>query len=252
MRPGPNKDNVHPCSGIIFLMAVKRVRRFIGIIILIISSILLAWGLWPSQVTQLRLQFSEIDILGKDFISSSNDQDNILVEERLYSGDRTLLIEHTSRIKQGDQGYVTFLFENIDEINPGRDVQKSLPSENLAISGDISPVIKVRLELTGTFYSPEGELLEPLKPGIPVKFRWDLRPYDDDNVSGNLWVYLVLVSTEEGEVFRRALSAQELNIDVISLFGLPGSTTRILGVIGIALGLSLVMDIISQWVKRIS
>jgi hypothetical protein len=112
-------------------------------------------------------------------------------------------------------------------------------------------VIKSRLDLAEIPHSPTGEIIAPLKTGVPVKFSWIINSREDITATGTIWLYLQMLSTEQGEIISRTLSAQELEFEVVSMLGLTGATARIIGVLGIALGFSLSMDIIGKWVKKI-
>lgn len=169
-------------------------------------------------------------------------------------GDRILIVEYPSKLRRGDSGIIALTFENMYGSTPTRDnlielSESSNPGDIL--DDDIHPVVRARLDLTGISFSPQGELIAPLKQEIPVIFTWKIHPHDEITTTGTIWLYLDFVSTNQGDIRSRALLAQEMNFEVVSMIGLAGPTARILGVLGIALGLSLSVDRIGKWVKQI-
>lgn len=236
-------------------MVLSRVRYIFATFIIIASTGFLVWGIWPNQTLQEEIPFTENDLVGNLPGMDAADLDQNLASDTLHPGDWILTVEYPSTIRRGDPGIVAITFVNTGGSTQGGGNLTDLSNARTAVEildySDLHLVIRARLDLSEIPHSPTGEILASLKPGVPVKFSWIINSREDITATGTLWLYLQMVSTEQGEIISRALSAQELEIEVVSMLGLTGTTARIFGVLGIALGISLSMDIIGKWVKKI-
>jgi hypothetical protein len=234
---------------------LSRVRYFFATFIIIVSTGFLVWGIRPNQTLREEIPFTESELVGNVPGMDAADLDQKLAWDTLRPGDWILVIEYPSTIRRGDPGIVTLTFVNADGSTQSGDTPVDLSGSRTPVEildySDPHLVMKSRLDLADIPHSPTGELIAPLKPGVPVKFSWKINSREDITATGTIWLYLQMLSTEQSEIISKALSAQELEFKVVSMLGLTGAIARIIGVLGIALGFSLSMDIIGKWVKKI-
>jgi hypothetical protein len=116
-------------------------------------------------------------------------------------------------------------------------------------------VAEARLDLAGMVVSPPDLVGEPLRPGQPVTFYWSVRPEKAGSYRGVVWLYLRFVPLDGSPESRRAVSAQVIDVEVVSLFGLKAGPARTLGLagsfLGAVLGVPFLEDLLRWlWYKR--
>jgi hypothetical protein len=116
-------------------------------------------------------------------------------------------------------------------------------------------VAEAELDLAGVDLQPSGPVSEPLLPGESVTFRWSVHPTATGSFRGTAWLFLVFTDKATGAQSRRAISAQPLQIEATTLFGLGGTAARIAGGLGAGggavLGLPLADEILKWLWNRI-
>ena len=226
-------------------MIVRKVRRFIGLSILLPSLVIWLWGVWPaSQTTRsVRVHLPVPD--------ASNNGSVV---------DRDLLLTWPVRLRVGDTGLIRLSLEGN---NKSREVAENQPNllsgttmtgshSNQTRTGNV--LAEGRLELSGMLSIPSGEVFEPLGAGERAVFFWKARPDHAGKFDGFIWLHLNSIipgGSQEGVPAvqnRSLLSAQRIEMEVDDLFGLDGSTARLLGVVGIAIGSIMLLD---SWFLKI-
>ena len=91
---------------------------------------------------------------------------------------------------------------------------------------------EARLEMGGMQVRPPDTVSEPLFPGQSVTFFWSVLPTETGRFKGTLWFYLRFVPKNGGPEVRQAISAQEIEIESTTLFGLRAEAARGLGLAG--------------------
>jgi len=92
---------------------------------------------------------------------------------------------------------------------------------------------EARLDLPHLKVFPLGEVTEPVGYGESTRFYWRIRSEKSGSASGILWLHLRLVPVAGGAERRYLVTAQQINLCSVGLFGLTGSAARLLGGIGI-------------------
>lgn len=92
---------------------------------------------------------------------------------------------------------------------------------------------EARLEMGGVQVRPPDTVSEPLLPGQSVTFFWSVQPNEAGRFKGTLWFYLRFVPKDGGPEVRQAISAQEIEIESTTLFGLRAEAARGLGLAGV-------------------
>lgn len=110
-----------------------------------------------------------------------------------------------------------------------------------------------RLDLAGMEAYREN-IREPLMPGKPAVFRWSVRAGEAGIYRGVVWLHLELVPKSGGPVNETLLMARPIEIQAVTVLGMPGDAARILGGIGIfastLLGYPFVQRWLEPWLKK--
>lgn len=95
-----------------------------------------------------------------------------------------------------------------------------------------SVLAEADLDLAGVDFQPTGPVTETLLPGESVTFRWSVHPTSPGVYRGTAWLFLIFTDRATGEQRRKAISAQPIQIEATTLFGLGGVAARIAGGLG--------------------
>ncbi len=141
----------------------------------------------------------------------------------------------TIRAGDADQAHLT--------LEPG-DLVQAVGDPDVYATDDI--LAELRLEMVGMDIYPSDTVIEPLRPGQSLPFFWSLRPRELGRLTGTLWFYLRFIPKNGGPERRQAISAQEIEIESTTLFGLQAEAARWLGLAGVfissLLGFSFFVD----------
>lgn len=192
-----------------------------------ISLIILLWGAWPfekrSRTTPILIREASIPPAATSGPGH---------EARQAS------LEWPGTMRAGDTGSIRFELE----------AARSGTALGIGPGGEADDhwLVQARLDVAGVAAVPPGEVSEPLRPGHPALFQWDVRTKKPGLYQGTLWIYSRAVPGQAGEEGleqnRQVLSAQRIEFWVISLLGLDGIQARILGVTGAVLSLLITLE----------
>jgi hypothetical protein len=185
-----------------------------GILLVLISLAVLAWGMWP--------------------VGRTSRQVSLHIPGSAAQGNYNVALTWPSRLRIGDGGVIRLVVEPTD------------PPPDFGSATKI--IVKSRLEAVGLKAVPGGESLEPLLPGRQAVFYWKVFPERDDDPEAVIWVSLLSGPSEMDASASQALqdsqllTAQKIVVRAEDLFGLDGRVVRLLGSIGIVFGLALCLD----------
>jgi hypothetical protein len=185
-----------------------------GILLVIISLTVFAWGIWP--------------------VERASRQASLRIPGSTVQGTYNVALTWPSRLRLGDGGVIRLVVEPTD------------PPPDFGSATRI--IVKSRLEAGGLKAVPGGESLEPLLPGRQAVFYWKVFPEGNDDPEAVIWVSLLSgpskadASASQALQGSQLLTAQKIVIRAKSLFGLHGQVVRLLGGIGIVFGLALCLD----------
>jgi len=156
---------------------------------------------------------------------------------------RLLTLEFPPKIRAGDSDVVRLILE-MDE-NGG--LTPTVSSAGNVTRGEtvIIPnlfdthnvLAEARLDLAGVNVRPSETISETLLPRQKITFYWSINPGDVGNFKGTVWFYLHFIpKTSAGIESRQALSAQPIEIEATSFFGLGATPARWLGIVGTFIG----------------
>ncbi len=168
---------------------------------------------------------------------------------------RLLTLEFPPTIRAGDSDVVRLTLEV--------DAQGNLtPTASVAgnvIQGQVlnipnlydthNVLAEARLDMAGMEVHPPDMASEPLQPGQTALFFWSIRPTDPGKYRGTVWLFLHFVPRNGGQESRQPLSAQVIEIEATSLFGIAAGPARWLGVAGTFLSSVLGLPFLEQALK---
>lgn len=155
---------------------------------------------------------------------------------------RRVTLEFPPAIRAGDSDVIRLTLEvdDLGSVTPtavvGGNVVKGEVIEIPNLYETHHVVAEARLDLAGVEVKPGGEVNAPLEQGQSVTFFWSVRPAEAGTFRGTVWLYLLFTPKAGGEETRLPVSAQWIEINSTSLFGLGGGAARTLGAIGSVVG----------------
>jgi hypothetical protein len=145
---------------------------------------------------------------------------------------RRLVIDWPETIRQKDVEQITLSIMPDEAGNqPPEGVTDLYQTHNV--------VATARLDLPGMQVNP-AELNEPLLAGRTITFRWKIQASQPGSYRGTLWLHMELVPKAGGAVQEVLVLARPLEVQVVSVFGLPGNAARLAGLAGIGASLILI------------
>ncbi len=219
-----------------------RVRRGVGILMLLVSLVFLLWGIWP-QATRIRT----VPLSPNPFTPSVTSNIPYVFENHL------LVLEWTPRLRAGDAGSINLKIIKDQQVYPSPTSPKGEGESTIeSYENQISPttentIVEARLDMMGLQYSPTGEIREAYREGQPVMFLWSVRAPKEGTYRGTIWLHARSNSQVGGGEIRSVLSAPRLEIVGNKILGLGGIAARVLGSVGVVVGSMLGLDGLFAW-----
>jgi hypothetical protein len=155
---------------------------------------------------------------------------------------RRVTLEFPSQIRLGDSDIVRLTLE-VDELfglTPTAQVAGNVvQGETVQIPSlyeTHNVIAEARLDMAGVEISPPGTTSEPLLPGQSVTFFWSVRTEAGGTYRGTVWLHLRFVDKVSGAESRRAVSAQQIELQAVNFLGMSAGVARGLGAVGSVLG----------------
>jgi len=155
---------------------------------------------------------------------------------------RFLALEFPPKIRAGDSDVIrlTLKMDESGNITPTAVVAGNVVTGNTIEIPNLYEthhvIAEARMDMAGVQISPADLSSQTLLPGQSVMFFWSVRPADVGTYRGTVWLFLRFVDKVSGEESRIAVSAQTVDIEAVSLFGVPANVARSAGMIGSAVG----------------
>jgi hypothetical protein len=230
-------------------MSAKNMRRYLIWVALLVSAIILLWGVWPfaTQERSIRLTREDMQWLlpGASLPATQGPSSDT---ELTPSEERLLVLEWPARIRSGDARVIRLTLEADTEGNlvPTTQLEGSqVTGEPISIPDLYDThnlVAEARMDIAGVQYTPSGLVSEAMRPGRPVIFLWSVRPIDVGDYQGTVWLYLRLVPLDGSEDIRQVLSTQLIEFQAVNLLGMGGTAARVLGSVGVVVSTVLGLD----------
>ncbi len=210
-------------------MALQKIRRIFGLLLALVSLVVLVWGLRSGRVLS---QSTALDSSDMSLPASPGTGDSAAAA--LAPAPRLLELSWPGSLRLGDQGEL-----RLSVTLPPGDAMDD-PS---TIYNDYDLVLQSHLDLPGITRTPTGEVSPAMEPSHPTTVLWYLRPDAAGDFTGKVWLHLRFIPRSGGGQEQRIiLAAQQVDIGVITLFGLSGSQARLFGSLGLAIGAVLCLD----------
>ena len=155
---------------------------------------------------------------------------------------RRVTLEFPPKIRAGDSDVIRLTLEvdKLGNLTPTAEIQgnivkgQTVQIPNLYDTHYVTA--EARLDMAGVTISPSEMISEPLTPGQSATFYWSVQPKDAGTYRGTAWLFLRFVDKVSGQESQIAVSAQTVEIEATSLFGLSAAFARTTGVIGSFIG----------------
>lgn len=105
-----------------------------------------------------------------------------------------------------------------------------------------------RLDMVG-MEADRNDIREPLRPGQPVTFYWSVRASEAGRYRGVVWLHVELVPKDGGNTEEILLLARPIEINAVTVLGMPGDLARILGMIGVFVSTVIGYPFIQKWIE---
>lgn len=169
---------------------------------------------------------------------------------------RLLSLDYPAFVRMGDaeRVYLTLQVDSQGNLTPTAHASGNIVQGEVVEIPNIYEThhlwAEARLDLAGMVVQPAEIVSETMFPGQTISFFWSIQPQAAGHYKGTVWLYLRFIPKEGGAESRRALSAQLLEIEATTFFGLQADIARWLGLAGTVLsaviGFPFLKDII-QW-----
>jgi hypothetical protein len=215
-----------------------RIRRGFTVLLLLFSLVALLWGILPLGMQTRSVPIYPLDM---QLPAETGLSDGWMVPEQ-----RTLIVEWPSMLRLGDTGAIrlTLGIDPAGQVTsagqPDDGLQNGEPIKNVYDTHFV--IAEARLEIAGVEYAPGGQVSEGLPLGKPVLFVWGARPRKPGITPGTIWLHLRFVPYDGGQESRLVLSAQRVEIQTLSFLGLSGVAARVLGSVGLAVSIAMILD----------
>ena len=220
----------------------KQLQKWLAIVLLFGSVIVLAGASWPLPSAQDVVPFppTRVEIVVKPpLVEVETVTDAVLQEPRLIA------IEWPEKIRLGDGDIVRLALE-VDENGKGMSTialegqqATRTPVEIPDLYDTHNLVAEARLDLAGVAVVPQGTVQEPLRRGQVLNFYWSIQPQQIGRTRGTLWLFLNILPKRGGESERKALLAKQMELETVSVLGVSANLARWLGAIGAVLSVVL-------------
>ena len=204
------------------------ILHILAFIILTASLIFLVWGYYPTLEETKKLRVPGV-------------------------GQQSLA--WTSRIRTGETGSLKLEFDSAELgiggiAAGGAEIKNFENTRQFPLHPSDHILVETRVELPGVLIQPGEELIQPLQSGEKLTFNWQITPYESGEIEGEIWIYLNILSEDQGDDSRHPISILSIHAQSIDFIGMTGQTTRIFGIIGICIALVLWRDLIGYFASR--
>jgi hypothetical protein len=168
---------------------------------------------------------------------------------------RLIKLEWPERVRAKDSDVIVLSLLIDDEGSvlstqiPGHSVDE-LPVEIPNLYDSHNVVAVARLDLAG-IDSWRDELREPVRPGRPVTFTWSVRAEEAGQYRGVVWLWMEFVPKDGGPVDSMTLLSRLIEIDAVTVLGLPGWLGRLVGGTGLLVSTVLGYPFVQAFVERL-
>jgi hypothetical protein len=238
---------------------MNTLKKLLGLLILIVSLVLLAWGLWPVETTKANepLQAGQMQLPPGDESANTQGHEGI---QSLTPGQpagvteaRSVVLEYPVQMREGDSDVIML---TLDVAANGQTATAQFADHSTLETAVQIPNVyethvvqaEAQIDLPGVTASPAEPIVLQVLPGLKVPFIWTVKPELAGTYRGVVRIFLIFTPISGGESTRQALYAQALGIDVINLFGIGGQPARLMGLAGSVIGAFISVEDVVKWI----
>jgi hypothetical protein len=236
-------------------MILRKARRSIGVVLLLLSLIVLVWGVRNEEFStqMIELTASDMALFQAKAVGGSSPAGKA---PEIALEPRQLEILAPKRVRLGDDGTLRLTIGPRSNLE-SKATENSIP---LAVSGSTQNtgsvnsnlILQTHLDLPGVVHTPTGEVSQAILPGQPSVFIWYLRPLVSGIYQGKVWLHLISMPRSGGQKQRILLAAMPVEIEVVTLLGMSGNQARLLGSLGLAFGVMLGLEgVFTRFLERL-
>jgi hypothetical protein len=195
-----------------FPMSLRPGLRYFGLALLLVSALILTWGLRAETYQSKMVAITQADLDPSASAGSVPNANTVMGR---------LVLEWPQSLRLGDAGKVRLIFS---------------PELSQLSHNATDRILRSRLDLAGFAQTPTGEISHALILDHPVTFLWNLRSIRMGKYIGDVWLYVQsnLPGVSDGN--SKVVIAQQFEIPVTGLLGMSGLEARIIGGVGLVIG----------------
>jgi hypothetical protein len=215
------------------------IQRIVSSILMMCGISLLVWGCIPStrQVLVQTIPLTEMEVPGDD----QGAMEAILEP-------RQVLLEWPSAVRIGDQEVITLAFEPAQETAGLTDSGGGFTD----VYDRFNLMAESRYEVAGIQIDPANPVRESLPAGKTAKFTWNIRVPKRGMYPGRVWLSLRFLPLNGSQASEVPVFVHQVDIRGNSLLGLRGPQARLLGSIGVIVGLASSYDVMISNIKKLT
>lgn len=167
---------------------------------------------------------------------------------------RRITLEFPPQIRVGDSDRVRLTLEvdDLGNIVPTAEIEGNVVTGEMVEIPNLYKthhvIAEAKFDIAGVQVSPSEVFSQTLSQGQSVTFYWSIRPQEAGVYRGTIWFYLRFVDNVSGEESQKTVSAQLVEIEAVSLLGIPTGLVRAFGgvgsVVGAVIGIPFFEDIV--------
>ena len=215
----------------------KTIRRGVGLGLLICSVGLLVWASLPSRV-----QMMEQVILPAEMKLPNDEQPAKAVLET-----RQVRLEWPESMRIGDSAEIRLIFESVGEEK--QDANSDIELSN--VYNQYNLMVEGRFEVSGLKVNPANPLRESLLAGEIISYDWNVTAENAGIYPGTVWLSLRFLPLEGDVPSQVPIFVTKVDIKATSLWGISGPIARLLGGLGVALGIIMLFDVMIGLLHRL-
>lgn len=159
---------------------------------------------------------------------------------------RQVVLEWPTSMRIGDVEVITLIFEPIPS-----DTTSSIPQgEFTNVYNNYNIMAEARFEVAGISVNPANPTRESMPSGDPVKFNWQIKVEQARYFHGNVWLSLRFLPLDGSHPSQVPIFVREVDIHAASLFRMGGPLARLLGSVGIILGVLIMFDDMISLIRK--
>lgn len=215
---------------------MKTLRQILALILILVSISLLVWAILPNrhQVVKHYVEPTAMQVASTG-----------LAEVPTVLEVRQVRLEWLSSMRIGDQAEISLAFEPVQ----GEILAPTPQGKFSDVYERYYLMAESRLEAAGLQVNPAKPVRESLPAGQTVRFRWQVHGESPGIYQGNVWLSLRFLPLDESPASETLIFVGEVDMHATSLLGMGGPQARMLGGVGIIVGLALSYDVIIDLIK---